>query len=478
MESNEYQQLEKFNGIFSLFQQLGQIQPSMQLQEAIGHLQKIAADTTFHAQGGSEAPIQVIGMLEAAGLRFDHLWIIGLSDDVWPEPASPNPLLPISLQRKQGLPHASPQRELEYASAITQRLLSGAEDVVVSYAKTDGKNLLRASPLITQLPSTSIDELDISQLGDIRRLGFDSVEIEKTVDNTGPEIPPGTHLTGGSGLLNDQSACPFRAFANHRLGAVGLEEPVSGVDARMKGIITHRVLQLLWQQIGDQERLLSMNAMELKQLIEKTVSQELSVQKKNRPETFTPRLLEIEQDRLTELIMQWLELEKQRAYFKVDSLEQRQRISLSGLELDVRADRVDLLEDGTKLIVDYKTGKSISYKSWFDRRIGEPQLPLYCTINSEDISGVCLAGVNRAKLGFKGITEQSEVVPGVKEFSKNRESTDYSDWNGMKQAWIERLELLADEVRSGRADVMPKEPKVCDYCPLPSLCRIHEWGED
>jgi hypothetical protein len=137
-----------------------------------------------------------------------------------------------------------------------------------------------------------------------------------------------------------------------------------------------------------------------------------------------------------------------------------------------------LLEDGTKLIVDYKTGKSISYKSWFDRRIGEPQLPLYCTINSEDISGVCLAGVNRAKLGFKGITEQSEVVPGVKEFSKNRESTDYSDWNGMKQAWIERLELLADEVRSGRADVMPKEPKVCDYCPLPSLCRIHEWGED
>jgi probable DNA repair protein len=478
MESNEYQQLEKFNSIFSSFQQLGQIKPSMQLQEAIGHLHKIATDTPFHAQGGSDASIQVVGMLEAAGLRFDHLWIIGLSDDIWPEPAAPNPLLPISLQRKLGLPHASPQRELEYASAITQRLLSGAEEVVVSHAQTDGKNQLRASSLIAQLPEISIDELDIAQLFGIGRIGFGSGKLEQIVDNTGSAIPPGTHLTGGSGLLNDQSACPFRAYANHRLGAIVLEEPVSGVDARIKGIITHRVLQILWQQLGDQDRLLSIDGSKLQQLVEKTVSDELSTLKKQRPETFTPRFLEIEQDRLTELILAWLELEKQRTPFKAVSLEQKERINLSGLELDVRADRVDLLEDGSKLIIDYKTGKSLSYRGWFEQRIGEPQLPLYSTIASEEISGVCLAGVNRAKLGFKGITEQAGVIPGVKEFSKNRESADYSDWDGLKKSWNQRLEQLAKEIMSGTADVMPKDQKVCERCPLPSLCRIHEWGED
>lgn len=478
MDSVEFQQLEKFNNLFSSFQQLGQIQHSMQLQEAVEHLHTIAAATPFHAQGGSDAPIQVVGILEAAGLNVDHLWVTGLSDNVWPEPASPNPLLPISLQRKLDLPHASPQRELEYASATTRRLLSAAREVIVSHAQSDGKSQLRASPLIAQIPEILIDELAIAQIGEISRIGFNSVELEQLADNSAPEIPAGTHVTGGSSLLHDQSACPFRAFANHRLGAAGLEDPVSGVDARIRGIITHRVLQLLWQQIDDQESLLAMDSLELEQLIENTVSRELSVLKKQRPETFTPRFVEIERDRLTELVLQWLDLEKQRTPFKVAYLEQRERINLAGLEIDVRADRVDLLEDGTKLIIDYKTGKNISYKGWFEQRIEEPQLPLYSTTESEIIAGVCLAGVNQSKLGFKGITEHSGVVPGVKEFSKNRESADYSSWDGLKHAWKQRLELLAEEILSGRSDVTPKSPKECNYCPLPSLCRIHEWGED
>ncbi len=45
------------------------------------------------------APVQVMGMLEAAGLRFDHLWIMGLHDEALPAAASPNPFLPYSLQR-------------------------------------------------------------------------------------------------------------------------------------------------------------------------------------------------------------------------------------------------------------------------------------------------------------------------------------------------------------------------------------------
>ncbi len=478
LDSIEFQQLEKFNGLFSSFQQLSQIQNSMQLQEAIGHIHTIAADTPFHAQGGSDAKIQVIGMLEAAGLNFDHLWVLGLSDVVWPEPALPNPLLPISMQRKLGLPHASPQRELQYASTITDRLMSAAGEVIVSYAQTDGKSQLRASPLIVNVAEIKIEDLAVANCSELSSLGYSSAELEQLLDNSGPEISTGTHIKGGSKLLDDQSVCPFRAFANHRLGAAQLEDPASGVDARIKGIITHTVLQRVWQQIGDQERLLSMDGLDLKQLVEKTVSYELSAIKQQRPETFTPRFMQIEQDRLTELILQWLELEKQRAPFKAVSLEQKEKVNLSGLNIDVRADRIDLLEDGTKLIIDYKTGKNLSYKGWFEPRIEEPQLPLYSSIESANISGICLAGVNQSQLGFKGMTEHDGVVPGVKAFAKNRESVDYADWNELKNAWRQRLNLLADEILAGKADVMPKNAKVCNYCPLPSLCRIHEWGED
>jgi ATP-dependent helicase/nuclease subunit B len=161
------------------------------------------------------------------------------------------------------------------------------------------------------------------------------------------------------------------------------------------------------------------------------VAQELSRIKIMRPETFAPRFIAIEQQRMTGLMLEWLQLERQRAPFKAISLEQKETVNLTGLELDVVADRIDQLEDGTSLIIDYKTGKEVSPKGWFEQRIGEPQLPLYATTNSAAISGVLLAGVSRANLGFKGVVRHADLVPK----DRNRD---------------------------------------CLYCPLPMLCRIHE----
>jgi len=109
LTSTEYQQAESFKQVMTTFQALGQLQQSMGLPEAITRLRSLAGETLFQPKG-EEAPVQIVGILEAAGLRFDHIWVMGLSDDKWPAPASPNPLLPISLQRKLNLPHASPKR--------------------------------------------------------------------------------------------------------------------------------------------------------------------------------------------------------------------------------------------------------------------------------------------------------------------------------------------------------------------------------
>lgn len=474
MNSSEYQQLGRFNEIMTSFQMLGQVQDSMGLHEAIGHLEAIAQQTLFQMQG-SDAPIQIVGTLEASGLGFDHLWVIGLSDDAWPAPASPNPLLPISIQRAFGLPHASPQRELEYATVITKRLLTSAAEVVVSHAETDGANQLRVSPLVAHLPGLTLADLDVAPVADLRSLRLGFTELEVLVDNQAPILAPGTHLTGGSSLLSDQSACPFRAFAKHRLGAKRVEEPVSGVDARLRGTMTHRILQRLWQQIGDQDRLLRLADSDLKQLVTESVAHELARIKAMRPETFAPRFIAIEQQRMTELMLEWMQLERQRLPFKAVALEQKDTVNLAGLELDVVVDRIDQLEDGSNLIIDYKSGKTISYQGWFEQRIGEPQLPLYATTNTADISGVFLAGVNKANLRFYGVAKHAEVAPGVKAFSDTKEAAGYAGWDGLKAEWKQRLELLAQEIMQGRADVTPKDRnRDCVHCPLPALCRIHE----
>ena len=162
-----------------------------------------------------------MGMLEAAGLRFDHLWIMGLHDEALPAPANPNPFLPTSLQRQHQLPHSSSERELDFANKLMERLLASAPDVVLSYPETEGDRALAPSPLVA----------DGSWLDDSAEHGSDwiarmraSAVFEEIADESGPELVQGDS-TGGASLFKDMAACPFRAFAKHRLG-----RPAAGRD--------------------------------------------------------------------------------------------------------------------------------------------------------------------------------------------------------------------------------------------------------
>jgi len=80
----------------------------------------IAGETMFQPQGG-EAPVQVLGVLEASGLQFDHLWVMGLHDEAWPGPPAPNPFCRSGCSANAGIPRCSPERELAFARLITDR---------------------------------------------------------------------------------------------------------------------------------------------------------------------------------------------------------------------------------------------------------------------------------------------------------------------------------------------------------------------
>ena len=93
----------------------------MRLPEVLRHLTQLCEETVFQAEA-PQAPIQVLGALEAAGMQFDAVWLLGMDDQSWPPSAAPNPLLPARLQRELGMPHASAQRELLFARHLTEQL--------------------------------------------------------------------------------------------------------------------------------------------------------------------------------------------------------------------------------------------------------------------------------------------------------------------------------------------------------------------
>ncbi len=459
--SREFQTIEAWRGLLSSFATLDLTAPPMNLAQVTDWLNRQTANTRFQAEDEG-APVQVMGMLEAAGLRFDHLWIMGLHDEALPAPANPNPFLPTFLQRQHKLPHSSSERELEYANKLVERLLRSAPDVVLSYPETEGDRALMPSPLVAGGRWRSGAEEDTINhwIASMRA----SAVFDEIADNNGPVLVQG-ESPGGASLFKDMAACPFRAFSKHRLGARPLEEADLGLSYRDRGTTVHAALEFIWRELGSHARLMEMSPSDLEALI--TFGAEAAVAK------LGPGIgRDLEKQRLQRLLAEWLHIEKSREAFTVAGIEGERVISIAGLQVKVRADRVDALPDGREIILDYKTGQ-LKSDVWEGERLDEPQLPLYCTTSETTVAGAAFAQIRTGELRFRGLTATGAELPKL---TKMRISPAIP-FDRQLLEWRRVLEDLAEDFCAGHAEVDPK-PGACDNCGLRAFCRIREFEND
>src|SRR3989475_4242238 len=95
LDSEEFQTRAKWHEILGEFARLDRVSKPIKIGEAINILKNLCAGTLFQPES-VDAPIHVLGVLESAGLRFDCLWVSGLTDEAWPLAARPNPFIPIA----------------------------------------------------------------------------------------------------------------------------------------------------------------------------------------------------------------------------------------------------------------------------------------------------------------------------------------------------------------------------------------------
>jgi ATP-dependent helicase/nuclease subunit B len=455
LSSNEFQTIEAWRGLLSNLASLDLTTPPASLAQIIDWLHETAANTRFQVEDEG-APVQVMGMLEAAGLRFDHLWIMGLHDDALPAAANPNPFIPTALQRRHNLPHCSAARELDFATTLMQRLLRNAPDVVLSYPETEGDRRLAPSPLVAEGSWLDVEKESNSD-------SWASV-LETFTDETAPEFVQ-RDSTGGASLFKDMAACPFRAFAKHRLGAKPMEDPDLGLSYRDRGTTVHKALEFIWHELGSQARLMELGSHELEALIARGA--DAAVVK------LGPGIgRDLEKRRLQRLLKQWLEIEKSRPAFSVAGIEAERVCTISGVQVKIRADRVDEIAGGRQIILDYKTGQLKSH-GWEGARPDEPQLPLYCVTDERPVAGAAFAIIRTGELRFRGLTAAGAALPDMKKMYINPPLP----FEAQLDEWRRVLERLAADYRVGQAAVDPK-PGACDNCGLRALCRIREFEND
>ncbi len=463
LNSAEFQTVQAWNELLSDFASTDLTGGSIAFGEAVSLIRRMAAQTMFQPET-EEAAVQVLGPLEAAGLAFDQLWIAGLHDEAWPGPAHPNPFLPARLQREKGMPHCCPERELEFAALTTRRLLASGSSVVASYPERDGDRELGPSPLIVALPGAAPGELNSWSGLSERQAIRNSRAIETLVDEKGPPLVQGPRQRGGARVFQFQASCPFRAFAELRLGAEELAFPAPGLDSRQRGNLVHFALEEIWKRLRTHSALRL--GEDLPDIVRGSVETAIARFEQETGAALPRRFAGLERQRLQRLLTDWLELEKKRQPFEVVQPESEHFAEVGGIRFKVKIDRIDRLPDGREIIIDYKTGQP-ALRSWETDRPEEPQLPLYSAIHEKPLAGVLFAQIKPGKLRFLGLADSDVSMPGV----------DSVDLSARIREWRAILEKLGADFRAGRAEVDPKDPgKSCLYCPQPCFCRIAESG--
>ena len=455
-------------------------------------------------------------MVEARGSRFKAVVLLGLSEGLFPVVENPDPFLDEDIRKDMGL---EARLGREQASIFYQAFTRSDTYLLLTrpYLAQDGEpweaspywlsvqKLFTENAIIKIKPGTIRTQADAASPNELLFWAVQQQELQYRGDKDltarwqslgkahaildsrraknargiyeGNVEQIASSLAGhysaeydwSASRLEEYGSCPYRFFVNSTLKLAPKTTPEPGLDAAQIGSIYHRILELVYKQVKEN------NAMPLDILGE--VADYVF---KNAPEEFDFRpspLWEVEKDQYKEKLRETLlALEEERQDWHPIGLERKFGFKgIPPLELDIGEevirlhgviDRVDRNSMGEFRVIDYKTGSTHLEKSDLTSGL-RLQLPIYA-----------LAAQQAPDLG--------QVVEGfywkindAKPSSFKLSNFKLEDIEGPEAAYRvakDHIQKNVSGIRSGKFS--PKAPKggCPDYCPATQWCWRYQAG--
>ncbi len=482
IDSVEYQQLSGFNEALRNSQTLAALRflPSENITpvQALKLLQEVLRAQVFQAQT-SDSRVQILGMLEGAGLPFSHAHLCDFSLGQWPANPKPSPYIPYALQRQLRMPHCDAQRETEFAQRLLQRYRQQSQFLTCSVAAHDGQSDVLPSTLISGQFITSAQIDTAADLAEPSRSPPGRDGKPRSVSLQAVPLSEHEALRATSSVLTDQAACPFRAFARHRLHVRPFEPMRLGLDGRERGILLHDAMEVFWREARSSSSLKSIGSQALEALIEQSVDTAVGNARRRLRGRDSLKYLGVESHRLRAIIAEWLRYEMQREPFTVLDLECAVETTIAGRDAILRIDRVDVLDDGSLLLLEYKSG-IVSEKDAMQAPVLAPQLALYLlryrSAGGEQASGGAICRIDDQACGWIGAGRAKYTDMPLQRRLLKWEQDDESraqQWSEQIEMWREQIAYLDQSFIAGEANTEPaKGLQTCRQCDYASVCRF------
>jgi hypothetical protein len=391
-------------------------------------------------------------------MEFDQLWIAGLSAANWPPAARPSPLVSRQLQREYSMPDAEPGNTLAYADRLLRRLAASTGKLACSYPLTEGDAEQSASGLTADWVEHNLDP--VADPGWYAAKLAGSVEASVIIDDPVLPVTLDEVVTGGAATLHRQLVEPFSAFAYGRLGIRPIPAFATGLPANTRGNLIHAALHELYGDLPSQSDIAGWSEATLEERIPVILKHAFSRLEPHADHTLKS-LLQLEKRRVSELLREVVRLDSSRHDFRVTALESSLELVIDQLRLRLRVDRIDEVDAGELVILDYKTGQ----RRQFVNAAMQPddlQLVVYARAVSGPVAG----------LAFFNVDSREVCINGA-----GREFTPKLDWDAALTDWSAQVNAAAAAMQRGDTRLNTALP-ARDSRSFALLSRIRELQHD
>jgi RecB family exonuclease len=423
--------------------------------------------------------------------EFDEMTLVGLVEHEWPDKPRRNIFYPPNLLKALGWP-----TERDRRSAATARFLdvvaSPTARITISTFLLEDEAMTGRSILLDEIPTArlstvpeTLPETGAVLFDDLLAAGapgLDAVpeaEREWAAERAGRSGPNETRFHGGAGALPQRPwsvsaletylTCPFKFFARYVLELEEDPDDDEALDPRRQGMILHDAFETFydaWQKAGhgavtaenlDAARALWVELVEraLEGLSDTDASLERTRLLGSSAATgLGEAALRMEAERSVPVIQRLLEVE----------LNGPLTLTVGGahrvVEIRGKADRIDILADGTFRLIDYKLGTAPKTKDAL-------QLPIYALRAEQRFraEGRPLTVSEAAYLAFRG----PKRVNPLFEKPEDREAK-------LNEAQGRLIEVL-DGIERGEFPPRPQDVFWCERCAFGSVCRRDYVGD-
>lgn len=442
-------------------------QPSLHAHEYADIYRSLVSEQVVRPSQSAHPRISIWGPYEARLQQADCIVLGGLNEGSWPRTVDADPWLNRPMCAELGLP--LPEQHIGFAAHDFSLLFGAPEIYLTRSSKLDGTPTVRSRWLLrldAVLKALDIEH-GLSTLEDPRWLHWarsrDGLAEAKTIAQPEPRPPVASRPRRLSVTdVERWIANPYAIFARHILRLEPLARLGAEPDAALRGMLIH---QALHRFAVEHSTKLPANMTSVLVQIADSILEDYRAH---------PRIAAFWHPRFARFAEWFAETEPSRRHGV-----QQIKSEIKGccvfdgpagpFELTARADRIDLLSEGTLAIYDYKTGGFASDKQVTSGHA--PQLPLEAAIALLD----GFAGIeNRTVSSLAFISASGGEPPGREHTVKIGDSVKLAEdaFDGLR-----RLVALFDHVetpyRAMRRTNFEHAYRMDDYA---HLARVEEWS--